>query len=290
MKQQIDDFLIYLASEKGVSKNTLEAYGRDASVFLQFVLEAGVSSWEDVKQEHVIELLALKKNQKYATSSLSRFLIAIKVLFRFLKREGIIKINVMLHLETPKLWQLIPDVLSPMEMERILQVSDVSTFLGARDRAILELLYACGLRVSELCSLKIQDVDDTYVRVTKGKGGKERIVPVGVHAIAAIDQYLSFRHDGTSEALFLNSRGKPMDRIGVWKVVKDAAKKAGISKSIFPHTFRHTCATDLLRNGADLRIIQEILGHADISSTERYMHVNSDQLQASFEAFHPRYT
>lgn len=290
MQQQLNDFLTYLASEKGVSRNTLEAYSRDVHTFASFLKEKSISSWKGVEQAHLIEFLSLRKSLGYASSSMSRHLIAIKVLFRFLKREGIIAQNVTVHLETPKMWQLIPDVLTQNEMQKMLSLPDTQIINGARDKAILELLYACGLRVSELCDLKINDVDDTFIRIVKGKGGKERVVPIGSHAIKAIDHYLGFRHDTSQEALFVSSRGKPMSRVAIWKVVKDYAKKAGITKPIFPHTFRHTCATDLLRNGADIRVIQEILGHADISSTERYTHVNADELQVAFESFHPRYT
>lgn len=289
MEKHISDFLIYLTSEKGLALNTRKAYSRDIHSFFLFLGNSAYRDWNHVQQQDVINFLAKKKQVGYATSSISRALIAIKVLFRFLKKEGIIAENMTFYLETPKLWQLIPDVLTQNELERLLASPDLETMKGSRDKAIIELLYGTGIRVSELCGLKIHDVDDDYVRV-KGKGGKQRVVPIGRHAIVAIDHYLAFRNDDKEEqALFLTNRGKQIDRVAVWKIIKEYANKAGIEKPIFPHTFRHTCATDLLRNGADLRVIQDILGHADISSTERYMHVDCDQLQESFRAFHPHY-
>lgn len=289
MQLAIQDFLTYIASEKGLSRNTLEAYGRDITVFYEFLLPLSINGWKAVKQENIIEFISLRRSQRYATASLSRLIVAIKVFFRFMKREGVIDENVAFHLETPKLWQVIPEVLAPEELQKILDQPDITTLMGARDRAILELLYSSGLRVSELCQLKINEVDDDYVRVRKGKGGKERIVPVGSHAIHAIDRYLGLRPDSSDENLFISHRGKLLSRDTVWKLVKNYAKQAGIVKEISPHTFRHTCATDLLRNGADLRIIQDILGHADISSTQRYAHVHCDELQLAFQSFHPRY-
>ncbi len=191
-------------------------------------------------------------------------------------------------LESPKIWQLIPDILSLSEMECLLKQPNPDSAKGARDRAILEVLYASGLRVSELCQLKIEDVDDAYVKVN-GKGGKEKVVPIGKKAIAAIDYYLSFR-DGTNQnALFISNKGKPIHRVGVWKMVKRYAMQAGIRKNIFPHTFRHSFATHLLDNGADLRVIQEMLGHASIDSTDRYTHISCKHLHEAFQKFHPRH-
>ena len=231
------------------------------------------------------------KMEGYASSSIARQVIAIKVLCLFLKRESNLSFNFALYVETPKVWQLIPEVLSCEEMEKLLEAPDVETLQGSRDRAILEVLYACGLRVSEVCNLKINSVDDAYVRVM-GKGKKERIVPIGKKAIEAIDHYLHhYRSESDSETvqeLFVTSRGKPLDRVAVWKMIKTYAKKAGIAKNISPHTLRHSFATHLLDNGADLRVIQELLGHASISSTDRYTHISKSHLQQSFDAFHPR--
>lgn len=290
MENEARDFLIYLSSERGLSPHTLEAYSRDISSFILFTNKRNKFYWKDVEQEDLIAFLSLKQDLKYASSSICRTLVAIKVLFRFLKREKLIHSNFTLLLEAPKIWQLIPDVLTQDEMLSLLNQPDLSTRKGARDRAIMEVLYAGGLRVSELCQLRLQDVDDLYMRI-KGKGGKERIVPIGSKAIAAIDHYLNFRNEILLERetpLFLGRGAKPMDRVWIWKLIKYYACKAGISKSISPHTFRHSFATHLLDNGADLRVIQELLGHADIGTTDRYTHISNRQVQAAFHSYHPR--
>ncbi|WP_075883617.1 site-specific tyrosine recombinase XerD [Candidatus Protochlamydia sp. W-9] len=290
MIRDLEDFFIYLASEKGLAQNTLEAYQRDLLSFVTFLKQRSVNNWSQIHLQAIIDYLALKQQQHYASASICRALIAIKVLFRFLKREGMITTNILLLIETPKLWQLIPDVLSLEEIDRILAIPNIQTWRGARDKAILETLYACGLRVSELCQLKIYDVNDTFVRVL-GKGGKERIVPIGQQAIVAIDCYLSFREGGENsrnEFLFITKKSKPLTRALVWKLVKFYARQASIFKSISPHTFRHTFATHLLDHGADLRVIQDMLGHASINSTDRYTHVSQIRLQQAFQAFHPR--
>ncbi len=286
MQREINDFATYLIAEKGLSLHTLEAYQRDIQNFSSFV-QNQVRSWIEVKQQHVIDFLAFKKSQEFATASIARALIAIKVFFRFLKREGMLNQNVTLLLETPKVWQLLPDILSPEEMEKLIMQPNPNTLKGARDRAILEVLYASGLRVSELCQLKIEHVDDTYLRI-KGKGGKERLVPIGIKAIAAIDHYLTFRDGKRQRALFVGRGEQPIHRVSVWQLVKRYARQAGITKVIFPHTFRHSFATHLLDNGADLRVIQEMLGHASISSTDRYTHISRTHLHEAFQMFHPR--
>lgn len=290
MHHEIKDFSIYLTSERGLSLHTLESYRRDIHQFHDFLKSQALESWKLVQQQHVIDFLAIKHRENYATTSISRALIAIKIFFRFLCREKLVPLNVSQLLESPKIWQLIPDVLSLDEMERLLKLPDKSHQKGARDRAILEVLYASGIRVSELCQLKVYSHDDTSLRV-QGKGKKERVVPVGELAIKAIDEYLAFR-DGPEterqEALFLGSGDRPIDRVTVWRMVKKYALQAGITKNIFPHTFRHSFATHLLDNGAELRIIQELLGHASINSTERYTHLSRKHLHEAFQMFHPR--
>lgn len=274
----LDEFIEYLASERGLSPHTLAAYRRDVSSYLSEALS-------------VLDYLGVLKNKGYKSSSIQRKLVAIKVYYKFLKREGHIEVNEAAALPSPRLWQLIPDYLSEEEAERLLALPDPSTFLGARDKALLELLYASGLRVSELCSLKIFEVDDTFVKV-KGKGSKERLVPLGKPALSAIDHYLThFRGSYESEKnplLFVTSKGKPLGRFEVWKRVKHYVAAAGIKKRVSPHTLRHSFATHLLDHGADLRIIQEMLGHASIDSTDRYTHVSSAKLTQAFDRFHPR--
>lgn len=290
MERDLNDFIVYIASERGLAQNTIEAYQRDADAFMVFLRQNHVLAWSDVTQQNLIAFLENLHQHNYAVSSISRALMAIKVLFRFFKREEIVSENPTVYLENPKLWQLIPNVLTNREVEDLLQQPDEASMIGARDKAILEVLYACGLRVSELCSLKIYDVDDTFVRV-HGKGGKERVVPIGKKAIEAIDRSLSFRdkgEDGRESWLFVSKSGQQIDRTMVWQMVKRYAKQAGITKSISPHTLRHSFATHLLDNGADLRVIQEMLGHSSISSTDRYTHISHTRLQEAFHAFHPR--
>jgi integrase/recombinase XerD len=287
MHVEIQDFLSYIASEKGLSLNTIQAYRRDLEAFALFLYDHAINTLIDVTTHHVIAFLSSLKTDEYATASICRSLVAIKVFFRFLTREQILPVNIALYLETPALWQMIPEVLNYEEVEKLLAQPDSSTKEGARDCAILEVLYASGLRVSELCALNLQHVDEKTVRVI-GKGSKERIVPIGQKAIHAVDHYCSFRDGDEEKALFITKRGKRIDRIAVWKMIKAYAKQAGIEKNISPHTLRHSFATHLLENGADLRIIQEMLGHSNISSTERYTHVKPLGLQAAFAAFHPR--
>ncbi len=291
MQQWVDDFTSYLGSEKGLAKNTLISYRRDISLFTQLLGEKGILTWDRVVEEDVILFLTELKNKKYATSSICRALVAVKVLFRFLKREKAIPRDVTSHLDSPKMWQLIPEVLTVAEVEALLKAPDRSTATGARDYAILQMIYASGLRVSEACGLNLNDVDDQVVLV-RGKGGKERIVPVAKSAVDAIDHYLTMhRQHGDGKAiipLFIGERGKRINRLAVWKQVKLHAKAAGITKEISPHTLRHSFATHLLENGADLRVIQEMLGHASISTTDRYTHISQRHLTEAFEAFHPR--
>lgn len=281
----LDDFIAYLMSEKGLSPHSIEAYARDIRVFLNKKQQATYAV------EEVVSHLADMKAQKYASSSIARTLISIKIFLRFLYREKVIGMNLSEQLETPKLWQLIPEILTCQEVEKLLQAPDSKTFQGVRDRAIIEVLYASGLRVSELCGLTLYDIDAISVKVL-GKGGKERLVPIGKEALAAIDRYLVLYRDrfasDRNAILFLTRNGKPIDRIAVWKMIKKYAKQAGIQKSISPHTLRHSFATHLLDGGADLRVIQEMLGHATIASTDRYTHVSTAHLQQAFETFHPR--
>lgn len=285
--RDLKDFFCYAASEKGLSKNTLQAYERDLSYFIAFIEKQPLCSFSEVNENHITLYLQELHTKKFASATLCRMIISVKVLFNFLKREKIISNNLALYLETPKLWQLIPNVLSVDEVEAILEAIDHSF----RDKAIIELLYSSGLRVSEACNLKIYDIDDQFVKVM-GKGGKERMVPIGQKAIEAIDNYLlqdrDIHKNEKQPLLFLTKKGKPMDRIMMWKKVKYWAKKAGIEKNISPHTFRHSFATHLLDRGADLRVIQEFLGHSNIKTTDRYTHISQSKVKEAFYNFHPR--
>ncbi|MCE5294928.1 MAG: site-specific tyrosine recombinase XerD [Chlamydiales bacterium] len=285
-----DEFLLYLRAEKGLSPHTLEAYGRDVRNFLTHLNNQ--KPVEQIDRDDVITFLAMLQAKKYASSSVARALIALKVFFRFLKRENKHPHDIGKLLDTPKLWQMLPDVLSSTEIELLLAQPDLSSNQGIRDKAILELLYATGIRVSELCNLAIYDIDDDQIRVF-GKGSKERIVPVSKRAVEAVDDYLAKVRQAydseTLKTLFLSLKGKPIDRTSVWKLIKTYAKQAQINKNIFPHMMRHSFASHLLDGGADLRIIQEMLGHAHISSTDRYTHVSLNKVHERFKSMHPRY-
>ncbi len=288
LPESAQDFLYFIASEKGLSSHTVAAYRRDIHLFLQFLQSKAL---QEIAQEDLVNFLLFLKQKNYQDSSIARTLMALRAFFRFLKNEGKIPHNPAFYLEHPKLWQLVPELLTLSEVEALLKSPNKEDPLGARDRAILEVLYACGLRVSELCQLNLFHVDEAFVRV-RGKGGKERVVPIGKAAIAAIDHYLSqFRQskeEDRNTPLFITEKGKRIDRTLVWKRIKYYAKQAGILKNISPHTLRHAFATHLLENGADLRIIQEMLGHASIATTDRYTHISQKHLKQAFEAFHPR--
>lgn len=291
MNLQVQEFLAFVGSERGLTRNTIEAYRRDVAKFVTFLETEGVQGFPSVTREHLLAFMKGLQASDYASASVCRAMMAIKVLYRFLKRENFVPNNLTLYLDTPKLWQMVPDVLSPDEMGRLLAQPNTSTFTGARDRAIIELIYSSGLRVSELCGLTIQAVDDRFVRVM-GKGRKERLVPVGSKAIEALDHYLLHHREQCAKkddsTLFITKNGRPIDRVAVWRLIKRYVEKAGITKVISPHTLRHSFATHLLDNGADLRVIQEMLGHSDIGSTERYVHLSKKKVHDAFSACHPR--
>ena len=281
-KSYIHDFLSYIGAEKGLSINTIEAYGKDIRRFCEGAKHV-------VVEEDIVDHLAALKEQGFASSSIYRNLMALRVFFRFLRREGLIETDPTELLDSPKMWQLIPEVLSGEEVEALLRAPEDEDEEGMRDKAILETLYATGIRASELCSLNIHDVGESTIRVL-GKGGKERIVPIGEEALSAIDAYLGkWRNDkGEKRPLFLSKRGRRLNRTTLWERVKFYAKQAGIEKEISPHTLRHSFATHLLDHGADLRVIQEMLGHADIGTTDRYTHLSKKRLFEAFDTFHPR--
>ena len=286
----LSDFLSYIASEKGLSKNTLTAYGADLLSFFNYLQTLGICQLELISQEHCIAYLDHMRKQSYASSSLSRLHVVLKVFFRFLKKEGWVKVDPVALLDGPRVWQLIPEVLTVSEVDRLLSAPDVSSFIGCRDKAVFDVIYASGLRVSEVCSMNIHDIGDASVRV-KGKGGKERVVPIASKALASVDDFLlRYRHEleTKDDALFITSKGKRIDRFLIFSRIKHYAKCSGISKVISPHTLRHSFATHLLENGADLRVIQEMLGHASIATTDRYTHISNKHLTEAFSSFHPR--
>ena len=290
MENYIEDFLLYIASEKCFSHNTIDAYGRDLRFFVNYLCAKGISNVGDVEQKDIVDYLSSMHEKNLASSTICRAFISIRVFFRFLKKEGVICIDHTHLLDTPKVWRLIPEFLTYEEVDKLLSTPDLNSELGSRDRAILEVLYSSGLRVSELCALGIYHVDDEHVRVL-GKGRKERMVPIGSKAIEALDNYLlKYRGEihNDKEPLFVSRFKRRLDRVAVWRMIKRYAKKAEIMKNISPHTLRHSFATHLLENGADLRLIQEMLGHASVATTDRYTHISQKHLRESFNKFHLR--
>lgn len=294
MRALLDSFLSYLAVEKGLSENTLESYGRDVGKFLEFLNSKGISKVSSVKYQDISDYLANSKEKGFNPATIVRSIVSIKQFFKYLIIEKLITEDPAAQIKTPKMKKAIPGVISLDDVESLLKAPDESTPEGLRDSAMLEVLYASGIRVSELIGLKLNDVnfDHGYV-IVYGKGSKERLVPVGEKARTKLTEYLldgrpAILKSRDSKALFVTRRGGGMTRQGFWKLIKNYSLKAGISKKISPHTLRHSFATHLLERGADLRTIQVMLGHSDISTTQIYTHVESERLKEIHKKYHPR--
>ena len=294
MEQLLDQFLHYLIVEKGLSKNTIEAYSHGLTRFLNHLREKGVQEIQNVDKFHVRGFLLALKKKNLATKSIVRNLVAIRTFFRFLIEEGILKKNPVEDLESPKVAKTLPEILTLKEIEQILEQPNLQTPLGIRDRAMLEMLYATGMRVSELTHLPTHQVnlEGGYV-LLYGKGSKERIVPLGSEAMKWTNFYLTtacgiLAKGRESPLIFINRSGKGMSRQGFWKNLKRYARKAGLRKRITPHLLRHSFASHLLERGADLRSVQMMLGHVDISTTQIYTHVTGERLKKIHQRYHPR--
>ncbi len=292
MEELIQSFLDYLRLECGLSENTVLAYKNDLNKFKDFLDKWGIKGPEEMKPEHVNLYMVAERERGINVNSVSRNLSAIKHFYKFLVIDGHLKKDVLADIESPKLWKRLPNVLHWQEVERLLEGPSLERPHGLRDRAILEVMYATGARASEVTSLSMGDVniEDGYVRC-HGKGNKERIVPLGTKACGALDRYFSESRPGLNkagrEAVFLTRAGRPLRREDVWRIVKAHAKKAGI-KEISPHGLRHSFATHLLERGADLRSVQEMLGHANIATTQTYTHIERQHLKHIHKRFHPR--
>ena len=288
------DYLHYLKVERGLSENTIASYGIDLKLFLEDLRENEIPSFKQVNKEVIVNYMQAEKNNNKANSSILRSVSSLRKFFQYLAQEKIIEKDPMLLIDTPKKKQHLPQVLTKEEVEKLLHSPNTGQVLGLRDRAMLELMYATGLRISEIINLKLEDLHLTMGTLqTLGKGHKERIVPVGDEAIKWINRYLEearpkLLKQKRSNYLFLNFHGNNLTRQGVWKNLKAEVRKAGIQKNITPHTLRHSFATHILENGADLRIVQELLGHADISTTQIYTHLSNKQLADIYNRAHPR--
>jgi integrase/recombinase XerD len=294
MERYVDLYLDYLAVERGLAANTSASYSSDLLKFRSYVTEQGLGSWEEVGPAEVMAFLGRVQAQGMAPRSRARLLSALRGFFKFLVREQFLRENPVAHLASPRLRRYLPDILSVEDVERLLAGPDPATPQGQRDAAMVELLYATGLRVSELVNITMGRVNlEVGFVIVLGKGSKERIVPMGEVAADALRSYISGARNRLlrgrlSDALFVTSRGRAMTRQGFWKLVKRYALQVGIQKRITPHTLRHSFATHLLERGADLRSVQMMLGHADISTTQIYTHVARERLKRIHETYHPR--
>ena len=296
MNRMLEHFCGYLIMERGLSRNSVSAYKSDLTDFLEFQEQAGRSSPDQISRDDILDYLGNLRDSGMEAASIARKLVSIKIFFRYLFQEHLIKQNVTSVMDSPKLWRILPEFLSAQEVDAMMRVYPVNAkdFLAIRNRAILEMMYASGLRVSELVNLKTSSVNfETSVVRVLGKGSKERIVPVGHLALQALSRYLTksrpyLLKSPLEETLFLSDHGRKLNRERIWGIIKETARLAGIEKNIHPHTLRHSFASHLLENHADLRVIQEMLGHADISTTQIYTHVDQRQLLAVHRKFHPR--
>ncbi|MDW7652175.1 MAG: site-specific tyrosine recombinase XerD [Bacillota bacterium] len=294
MDSTLRDYIHYLSVEKGLAKNTLESYTRDLRTFCEYLQQNGINCFEETARDSIVGYLLSLQQKGKATATLSRNLASIRSFYAYLFQERMIVENPAADLESPKLEKKLPRVLSPQEVDLLLDQPDQLQVTGIRDKAMLEVIYATGIRVSELMSLDMNDInlDAGFLRCN-GKGSKERIIPLGSVAIRHVDRYLGdgrpklIRQNGEA-ALFVNQHGKRLTRQGFWKILKKYARQASITKEITPHTMRHSFATHLLENGADLRSVQEMLGHADISTTQIYTQVTKRKLRDVYEKTHPR--
>ncbi len=293
-QRQVEAFLRYLIAEVGLADNTISAYRRDLLDYCAFLRGAGLQELHDALRQHVIDYLGALRKQGLKRSTIARKLTAIRQVHKFLLGEGLSEADPTANLDGPSTVHRLPQVLTEAECMRLLQTPDVSTPTGLRDAAMLTLLYATGLRVSELVGLDLHslNLEEEVVRV-KGKGGKERLVPVAPVALEVVSEYLlraraEFGGDEASSALFLNRFGRPLSRSGFWRILKAYAETADLPADLSPHTLRHSFATHLLHGGADLRAIQEMLGHSSLAVTELYTHVSAPHKRRVYDATHPR--
>lgn len=295
-QEALAEYIIYLKIERGLSANTVISYKRDIEKYLTFLTEKKITQLDEVSRFEILDFLQTLRQSGAADNSIIRMVSSLRKFHQYLKRESIVSDDPMQLIDTPKKASTLPKAISPQAVEQLLEAPDTTTPLGVRDRTILELMYATGLRISELVNLKLSDMHLTMGFIqTMGKGEKERIIPLGEIASQWLDHYLDgarvYLQDQsaeTSEYVFLNSRGKGLSRQGIWKKVKQLALEAGIDQNVTPHTLRHSFATHLLENGADLRMVQELLGHADISTTQIYTHITKTRLKQVYSDYHPR--
>jgi len=294
MNDFLENFLDYITLERGLSINTRKAYADDLAQFLSRLDQKGVTSLDQVSRKQILDHLMAMKARGMSTNSISRHLVSIKVFFRYLQQEGLLEKNITDTMDSPRLWKILPDTLSKKEVVDLLDAPSKRKPLGVRDRAILEMLYATGMRVSELANLKTPNLhlDEGYIRVI-GKGRKERVIPVAKNSADILMHYIEevrplLSDNPKMQHVFITQREKGLTRQRLWQIIKEQTRNAGIMKNVTPHTLRHSFASHLLENGAPLRVIQEMLGHVDIATTQVYTHVNPERLKSIHQQFHPR--
>lgn len=294
MNEEINDYLHYLTIERGLSLNTRKSYERDLLQYIHYLEDEQITSWQDVDRYVVINYLEKMHDEKKAPATVTRMITSLRRFHQFLRQERLTDHDPMQHIDTPKKVQKLPSTLSLTEVERLIETPDTTKNLGIRDRAIIEVMYATGMRVSELVGLKLSDLHLSLGLVqTLGKGDKERIIPLGDYAIQWLERYLDEARpllvaNPSETHVFVNHHGTGLSRQGIWKNLKQLVREAGINKEVTPHTLRHSFATHLLENGADLRTVQELLGHADISTTQIYTHITKKRMTDVYKQHFPR--
>lgn len=290
----LNDFIGHLRLENGLEAKTAKAYASDLEIFFNYLADRDINAPEDITRDIIIDFLEHSLEAGLESTTIARRLISIKVFFRFLTAEHVIPTDITQVIENPRLWKLIPEFLSIDEVDALLKAYKDSDPLSIRNRAILETLYASGLRVSELTGLRLDGIhfNEGFLRII-GKRNKERIVPFGLEAQEAMERYLKearpfLNKTGQALTFFISHHGKPLTRERVWMIVTDAARIAGIEKTVYPHILRHSFASHLLNNGADLRVIQEMLGHTSVATTQIYTHTDFSRIAEAHRRFHPR--
>lgn len=294
MEQLVDTYLLHLKVERGLAQNTLDSYRRDLTKFILYLRRLGVNALEHVERREILAFMEDLHNNGRAAATISRNLAAIRSFFGFLNQENLVDKNPSSELDSPKIPKRLPNIMTVKQVAKLLEQPDVKSPSGLRDKAMLELLYATGIRVSELVDLSLVDVnlDMGFLRCL-GKGSKERIIPMGKTAVKSVHTYLQkgrgqLIRDSHEQAVFVNFHGRRLTRQGFWKILKKYVRQAGFTGDITPHTLRHSFATHLLENGADLRAVQEMLGHSDISTTQIYTQVTAIRLRDVYQQYHPR--
>lgn len=294
--EPLSEYLVHLKIERNLADNSIESYKRDLQQYINFLEEEGITDWSAIDRYSIVLFLQRLKEEGKSESTIIRMTSSLRQFHQFLRQEKITKTDPMQNIQTPKKMESLPKVLSMKEVEQLLETPDVNTEIGLRDRAILEVMYATGMRISELVHLTLDELHLTMGFIqTVGKGNKERIIPIGGEATRWLNEYLEYcrplferRANEETPYVFLNARGKGLTRQGVWKNIKKTVQIAGIKQNVTPHMLRHSFATHLLENGADLRVVQELLGHSDISTTQIYTHITKARMKDVYEKYHPR--